>query len=328
MCEKDHSHYDSKTLKNLIAIVLTFNEELHIERCLASLKGVADEVLIVDSYSTDHTVEIAHARGAKVVQNAWVNHATQFNWALKHLAANTEWILRIDADEYLTPELRGEIQQRLPGLSLDVDGVYCGRKMKFQGKLIRFGGVFPIRVLRLLRNGRGWCEKRWADEHIKVTGKTVDFPGLLIDDNLNSLTWWTGKHNEYASREAVDLLNLEFGFMPHDSVAKLKGGKHAEVKRWLKEVVYARLPLGYRAFVYFIYRYVVRIGFLDGQEGTAFHLLQGFWYRYLVDAKIAEVKRYMTRNSVGVVEAIGKVLGVNLGDCCRENTQNEDTAVM
>jgi len=150
------------------------------------------------------------------------------------------------------------------------------------------------------------------DEHIKVAGPTADFSGELIDDNLNTLTWWTEKHNKYACREAVDLLNLEFHFMPHDSVASLRGGKQAGVKRWLKEVVYARLPRGFRAFIYFIYRYVIRLGFLDGQAGTAFHFLQGLWYRYLVDSKVTEVKRYMDEKKVSVEVAINKVLGIRV----------------
>lgn len=195
-----------------------------------------------------------------------------------------------------------------------VDGVFCSRRMTFQGRLIRFGGVFPVRVLRLFRRHRGQCENRWMDEHIKVQGPTRDFGGEIIDDNLGSLTWWTDKHNKYASREAVDLLNLEYGFMPHDSVADLRGGTQAGIKRWLKERVYARMPGGLRAFVYFVYRYVVRLGFLDGHAGTAFHFLQGFWYRYLVDAKVAEVKRYQREHRCDIAAAIEQVLSIRLGD--------------
>jgi hypothetical protein len=191
-----------------------------------------------------------------------------------------------------------------------VDGVVCGRCMTFQGRLIRVGGVFPIRILRLFRYGRGECENRWMDEHIKVTGPTVDFKDELIDDNLNSLSWWTDKHNRYASREAMDMLNLKYGFMPIDSVASLSGGSQAGVKRWIKESVYARLPGGFRAFVYFFYRYVIRLGFLDGQAGTAFHFLQGFWYRYLVDAKVAEVERYIKDKDVDIATAIAYVLEI------------------
>ena len=300
----------------LVAVVLTLNEARHLPRCLASLDGVADEMLVADCFSTDETLAIARARaqGARVVQRAWVNYATQFNWALTQLDGDTDWVLRLDADEYLTPELAAEIRGRLPGLGPEIDGAYCGRRMTFQGRLIRFGGVFPIRVLRLFRYGRGQCENRWMDEHIKVGGPTADFRGEIIDDNLNSLTWWTEKHNRYASREAVDLLNLEYGFMPRDSVAQLRGGSQAGVKRWVKEVVYARLPGGFRAFAYFFYRYVLRLGFLDGQAGTAFHFLQGFWYRYLVDAKVAEVKRTMAASGCGVEEAIERVLEIRVGE--------------
>ena len=299
---------------NVTAVILTFNEEQHLARCIASAQAVATCVVVVDCSSTDATLDIARAHGARVLQHAWVNHAAQFNWALTQLGADTEWVLRIDADEVLTPALTEEIRTRLPGIGPEIDGVYWGRRMTFQGRLIRHGGVFPVRVLRLFRHGRGQCENRWMDEHIKVAGPTADFAGEMIDDNLNSLTWWTDKHNRYASREAVDLLNLEYRFMPHDTVASLRGGKQAGVKRWLKERVYARLPGGFRAFAYFFYRYVLRLGFLDGQAGTAFHFLQGFWYRYLVDAKVVEVKRYMREHRVGMVEAIERVLGVQLGE--------------
>lgn len=298
----------------IVAVILTYNEELHLARCIASLKGVVTDVVVADCYSTDATLEIASEYGARVIQHDWVNHATQFNWALTQLDADTDWVLRIDADEFLTQELAAEIQSRLPNTGAEVEGIYFDRRMTFQGKLIQHGGVFPVSVLRLFRYGRGECENRWMDEHIKVAGPTVNFKGELIDDNLNSLTWWTDKHNKYASREAVDLLNLEYGFMPHDSVASLRGVKQASVKRWLKERIYARLPGGFRAFVYFFYRYFVRFGFLDGQAGTAFHFLQGLWYRYLVDAKVAEVKRYMAKQGVGVTDAIGQVLGVQINN--------------
>ncbi len=297
---------------NLVAVILTLNEEQHLGRCIASLAGVANSVVIADCFSTDATLAIARSHGARVIQRDWVNHAMQFNWALTQLHADTDWVLRIDADEYLTPELVAEIKACLPGIGSEIDGVYFSRRMTFQGRLIRHGGVFPIRVLRLFRHGRGECENRWMDEHVKVAGATVDLQGEMIDDNLNPLTWWTEKHNKYASREAVDLLNLEHHFMPHDSVASLRSANQAAVKRWVKEVVYARLPGGFRAFAYFFYRYVIRLGFLDGQGGTAFHFLQGFWYRYLVDAKVAEVKRYMLKKDVDVVVAMERVLGVKV----------------
>lgn len=296
----------------LTAVILTLDEERHIARCLESLVGVANRVLVVDSGSTDRTVEIAREMGAEVHENPWVNYATQMNWGIDCAHQGTDWILRLDADEVVTPGLAAEIATRLPCLPAEIDGVYVSRRMTFLGRPIRRGGIFPVRVLRLFRAGRGRCENRWMDEHILVDGATAEFVGEIVDDNRNSLTWWTQKHNAYASREVVDLLNLEHQFMPHETVADLRGGQQAGVKRWLKERVYARLPGGMRAFAYFFYRYVLRLGFLDGREGAAFHVLQGLWYRYLVDAKLHEVRLYMRSNSVDVVTAIRDVLGIDL----------------
>ncbi|WP_035515766.1 glycosyltransferase family 2 protein [Pseudohaliea rubra] len=306
----------------LTVIILTKNEARHIQRAIDSVATVADSILVIDSGSTDDTIAISERLGADVIHNPWRNYATQFNFALDHLPEETDWVLRLDADEIVTPDLAREIEATLHKLGPEAKGVYVSRRMHFLGRRIRRGGVFPIRVLRLFRHGAGRCEDRWMDEHILVDGATADLSGEIIDDNLNSLTWWTEKHNSYASREVVDLLNLEYGFMAHETVADLSGGQQAGVKRWLKERIYARLPGGFRAFVYFIYRYVVRLGFLDGKEGTAFHVLQGFWYRYLVDAKLHEVRLYMQRNDVDAGRAIRDVLGIDVESSANTNEQN------
>ena len=296
----------------LTVVILTFNETQHIARAIGSVHDIAQRIVVVDSGSTDTTCKIAADLGAQVLHNPWVNYATQLNWALDQLGDETDWVLRLDADELVMPELAAEIGGLLTTLDDDIEGVFVSRRMTFLGRPIRHGGLFPIRVLRLFRHGKGRCENRWMDEHIKVEGKTGEFHGEIVDDNLNSLSWWTEKHNSYASREVVDILNLEHGFMPHETVASLAGGQQAGVKRWLKERVYARLPGGLRAFAYFFYRYIVRLGFLDGREGRAFHILQGFWYRFLVDAKLFEVRKYMSQHGVDVVTAIDKVLGIKL----------------
>jgi glycosyltransferase involved in cell wall biosynthesis len=296
----------------ITAIILVFNEAMHIERCIKSLRGVADVILVVDCYSTDHTVAIARGLGARVLQHPWTNHATQFNWALSQLQDDTEWVLRIDADEYLTAPLITEIRKKKDRIGCAVNGIYMSRRMKFQGRLIKYGGVFPVRVLRLFRWGHGQCEDRWMDEHIKVSGPTADFKGEIIDDNLNTLTWWIDKHNNYASREAIDLLNLELKFMPRSTIADLRRGNEDGVKRWLKEEVYARLPGGVRAFAYFFYRYILRFGFLDGKEGAYFHILQAFWYRFLVDAKVNEVRQYIHNEGVEPQSAIKRVLDIEI----------------
>lgn len=296
----------------LAVVILTRDEERHVARAIGSVKDLADRILVVDSGSADRTTEIAESLGAQVRVNPWRNYATQFNWALSQLEADTEWVLRLDADETVTPDLRDQIARFLPIASVDVEGINVGRRMTFLGRSMRHGGLFPIRVLRLFRLGKGRCEDRWMDEHIKVSGTVAELPGEILDDNLNSLTWWTAKHNSYASREVVDILNLEFGFMPHDTVADLRGAGQAGVKRWIKEKVYTRLPGGLRAFGYFLYRYIIRLGFLDGREGLAFHVLQGFWYRFLVDVKVEEVRSYMRIYRVSAPVAIRDVLAIDV----------------
>ncbi len=297
----------------LTVVILTKDEERHIARALSSVAEIADCRVVVDSGSTDRTVTLAKKAGAKVFKKPWVNYATQLNWALDELPVDTEWVLRLDADEVVSAALSAEIKEKLSGLPREIEGVFVSRRMNFLGRPILWGGVFPVSVLRVFRYGCGRCENRWMDEHILVEGPTVEFEGEIIDDNMNSLTWWTEKHNAYASREVVDLLNLDYGFMTHETVADLRvGARQAGVKRWLKERVYARLPVGARAFAYFFYRYVVRLGFLDGIEGTGFHVLQGFWYRYLVDMKLHEVKEYMRHHNVDVATAIRNVLAIDV----------------
>lgn len=296
----------------LTVIILAKDEERHIGRAIESVAPIAQRVIVIDSGSSDRTIEIARDAGADVLENTWVNYSLQFNWALDQLPRDTEWVLRLDADEILTEELATEIQLQGSYIPPGVAGIYVPRRMTFLGRKIRWGGVFPVKVLRLFRAGHGRCENRWMDEHIIVDGETISFAGEILDDNRNNLTWWTQKHNAYASREVIDLLNLEYRFMAHETIADLRGVQQSNVKRWIKENLYARLPGGLRALGYFLYRYIFRLGFLDGKEGTAFHLLQGFWYRYLVDAKLWEVKSYMTSQNVDALTAIREVLGITI----------------
>lgn len=296
----------------LTVVILTLNEELHIARALTSVASIAEKCVIVDSGSTDRTVEIAQGMGAQVLANPFVTQAQQFNWVLDQLPSETDWILRLDADEIVSEALALEIAAKLDGVPGHIHGMRLSRRMNFLGQPVRRGGLFPIRLVRLLRHNHGRSEDRWMDEHIIVDGEVGDFSGEIIDDNLNSLTWWTHKHNNYASREVVEMLNLEHGFMARGEggAANHAGGTGA--KRWIKENLYGRLPGGLRALAYFLYRYVVRLGFLDTREGQMFHVLQGFWYRYLVDAKLREVQTYMKDNDTDAVAAIMEVIGIDV----------------
>lgn len=294
----------------LTVVILTKNEERHIARALASVSGITDRCVVIDSGSDDRTVELAEAQGAKVLVHPFVTQALQFNWALDQLPDDTDWIFRLDADEIVSAELAASLAQVLPGLGQDVAGASIYRRMAFLGRPIRWGGVFPVRITRVFRHRRGKSEDRWMDEHILLDGREVRLGGELLDDNLKPLGQWIDKHNAYASREVVEILDAEFDFLGRKTHVSPDG--QAGLKRWLKEKVYARLPGGLRAFVYFFYRYIVRFGFLDGKEGTAFHMLQGFWYRYLVDIKLYETKAYMRRHNVSVDVAIRDVLGIEI----------------
>ena len=280
-------------MNSISTIILTFNEEKHIERCIKNAKQFSKDIYLVDSFSSDNTVAIAKELGAKVYQNKWENnYAKQFNWGLENLPITTEWVFRLDADEYLMPELIQEINQKLPSLDGIVSGVVFERKMYFLDTLMD-KGMLQMNMLRLFKYEHGFCEERWMDEHIVLTqGKSIQFDGYFVDHNLNPLGWWIQKHNNYAIREAVDLLNLEYQFI----VPKTEQGKQYEMSsdaqsKREKKKKYAKLPLFWRSFIYFVYRYIFKLGFTQGKEGFLWHFLQGWWYRTLVDAKVYEVKK-------------------------------------
>jgi glycosyltransferase involved in cell wall biosynthesis len=278
---------------SITTIILTYNEERHIARCIKNAQQFSSEIFLVDSFSSDKTVEIAEALGAKVYQNKWENnYAKQFNWGLDNLPITKDWVFRLDADEYLTPNLIQVINSKLPELSKTISGVVFERKMYFLDTLME-RGMLQMNMLRLFRYKHGFCEERWMDEHIVLTqGKSTQFEGYFVDHNQNSLGWWTQKHNNYASREAIDLLNLEYNFIaPKTEQAKAyELSADAQSKRDKKKK-YANMPLFWRAFIYFVYRYFFKLGFTQGKEGFLWHFLQGWWYRSLVDAKIYEVKK-------------------------------------
>lgn len=280
-------------MHTISTIILTYNEERHIARCIKNAQRFSDTIFLVDSFSTDKTLEIAKSLGAEVYQNKWENnYAKQFNWGLENLPIQTEWVFRLDADEYLRDDLIDEIDQKLPSIANHISGIVFERKMFFLNTLMT-KGMLQMNMLRLFRYQHGFCEERWMDEHIILTqGKSVNFNGYFVDHNLNPLGWWIQKHNKYAIREAVDLLNLEYQLITPKSEGALQFELSAEAEsKRKKKKKYADLPLFWRSFVYFLYRYFFKLGFVQGKEGFLWHFLQGWWYRTLVDAKIYEVKK-------------------------------------
>jgi glycosyltransferase involved in cell wall biosynthesis len=296
---------------DLTIIILTYNESKHLTRCLQSIQYLAKRIVVVDCYSTDDTVNLAKSAGAEVLRNDWVNHSVQVNWALDNISIDTQWVMRLDADEVVTPELADALLLELQVMPEDVVGLTVNRQIHFLGRWIKHGGIYPLRMLRLWRKGYARCENRWMDEHMVVQqGRTYHIDSDIADINLNSLTWWTDKHNRYASREAVDLLmhkNRKF----IDNM-DLSLNTQARTKRWIKLKIYSRLPISTRSLLYFFYRYVFRLGFLDGWQGLVFHVLQGFWYRFLVDVKVAEVKCFMMENGTSLNEAMEQVLDIKV----------------
>lgn len=278
---------------SIAAVILTKDEEKHIERCINSLKGVCDEIIVVDSFSTDRTCDIAEAMGAKVYKNPWKNYATQFNYGVYNCNIKSAWIWRIDADEFLEGNIGIAVKKALKECNDDVNGVYIRKRIDFIGKPLLHGGWYPSYHLKIFRNGHGDCENRWMDEHIRIfDGTTITVEdGNQVDANLNSLTWWTQKHNGYATREMVDMLMMEYGLdVKAQEVVPKFFGTEEQRKRWLK-MKYVKFPLFIRPFINFFLRYILKAGFLDGKEGFIWHILQGFWYRMLVDAKIFELKK-------------------------------------
>jgi glycosyltransferase involved in cell wall biosynthesis len=297
-------------MNDLSVVILTFNESLHIKRCIESLKIITNNIYIVDSFSTDDTVSIAESLGVKVYQNKWVNYARQYQWGLDNCPINTEWVMRMDADEFILPALANELNIKLKLLDNDISGVFIKRRVNFMGRWIQYGSYYPIWLLRVWRYNQGKIEERWMDEHIKLSsGHTVYFDHDLVDDNLNDLTWWTNKHNNYATREAIDILNTIYCFKSYDEVEPNLFGTQEQRKRKFKHL-YARMPLFLRPCIYFIWRFIIKLGFLDGKEGFIWHFLQGFWYRFLVDAKINEIYSKAGKDKESIEKFLRDELGV------------------
>ncbi len=275
-------------MQDISAFIITFNEERHIGRAIENARRYARRVYVLDSFSDDRTCEIAESLGARVYRRKFTYHADQLNWGLDNIPFETEWIWRQDADEYLTDALIDEIDAALAVAAADVCGFTARRQIKFLGRAVTHG-VMSVEILRLFRRGRARFEDKRMDEHAYVVGGRVGrLSGVFYDDSLLSLSEWTQKHNAYATKEASDLLCAEYGVRPIAPVLGI-GARSEAVRR--NKMRYARLPLFWRPLLLFAYRYFLRGGFLDGKEGFLWHILQGFWYRTLADAKVYEVKK-------------------------------------
>ena len=278
-------------MTDIAVIILTKDEKLHIGRCLERIAALSPrQVFVVDCFSTDGTQRIVEEWQndktgqthfiISVAEHEWPGlYAVQFNWALDNLPIETKWVLRLDADEYLTPETVERLKEELPKLPDDVSGLTLELKRRVMGGEIRHG-TNGIRLLRIFKHGIGRCEERAMDEHIVLSeGRCIDFNGTFYDDNLNTFEWWQEKHRGYAKREAMDAISL------FNNPERLKNPSATDRKK----IKYYKLPRYFRAIAYFCIRYFLKLGFLDGLAGFRWHFWQGLWYRWIVDREIGRV---------------------------------------
>ena len=275
---------------DLTVIILTFNEEKNIERAISSVKNIAQRIVVVDSGSTDKTVEISKELGADVYFHEWTNYSTQFNQGLENTNIDTKWVLRLDADEYVSSELSDEINSVLPSHDdSETNGFELRTRIMFFGRWIKHGGTYPLIIPRIFKYGYGHIEARNMDEHTIIDGPVIRLRNDLIHYDFKGLYEWIDKYNKYSAREALDYFDRNN--VSDDQIKKKFFGSQRKRKRFLKNGVYYSIPKFWRAWFYYIYRYYFCLGFLDGKEGKIFCFLQAYWYRFLVDAKIFEKER-------------------------------------
>ncbi len=278
----------------LTVLITTRDEETNLPRTLAAIAGWADQVCVIDSESSDATVEIARRHGAEVTSLAYEHGRIIpwiFQWGLDNLPLRNEWVLLLEADQLVTPELRGEIAAVLArGDEVREAGFYLRRRQIFRGKPIRFGGYGGKRMLKLFRRGQGELDPVEQDTRVYVRGAVGNLRGALEEHNRkeDEILFYLGKHLRYAEAFAREehrrrSEGLEF------KIAGRPLGTPDERIVWQKRLWY-RLPLFARPFLYFVYRYVVLLGFLDGRNGFLFHFLQAFWFRLVVDVRLAELR--------------------------------------
>jgi glycosyltransferase involved in cell wall biosynthesis len=277
----------------ITALILTFNEELNLEACLQSLAGWTKSIWIVDSLSTDRTFEIAKRNGAIVIEHQFESHQKQWKWALEQIPGLEDWILALDADQRITPELRNELGDLFKsGEGPDAHGLYIKRRQIFRGTWIKHGGYYPKYLLKLFRRSRvSFDELDLVDHHFYIAGPTAKLKHDLIEDNVkeNDITFWVDKHTRYAARMAEEeMRRRENG--RKTPIAPRFFGTPDQRSLWMKSL-WSRCPLYVRPVLYFHYRYFLQKGFLDGKQGFIFHFVQGFWFRLLVDIKIEEMTK-------------------------------------
>ena len=270
---------------SLSVLIPTRDEARNIVECLEAV-GFADELIVFDSHSTDDTLELARAAGARIVQREFDVFSTHKNWALDNIEFAHEWILIVDADERVTPMLAAEIARVIgdPGAA---DGYYIARQNIFQGKWIRHAGMYPDWQLRLFRRGRARYEDRIVHEHMRVDGETGFLKNHFIHHDFKGIERYFERHNHYTSLEAVEVHRMLHALPGSDRViAGSLSARGPQRRRAVKHFAYRHLPG--RALLLFFYMYVWRLGFLDGRIGFRYCLIRAF-HEYQISLKLIEL---------------------------------------
>jgi len=268
---------------DVTVIILTFNEGPNLQQALDSVKGWAREVFVVDSFSADDTVDIALSRAddsVQVVQHEFENYAKQWNWALSHLPIKGEWTLKLDADEYVPPEFKSEVNTCIQNNAADLNGIYFRHRLFFLNSPLSYGGFSSTYILRLWRTGKAVFEKRPVNEHALVSGQTTKISSCIDHKNHKSISDWVDKHNRYSDLEAQSFLAGN----TTGEIAPRLWGRPEERRMWLRKMYYL---IPGRTIFYFFYRYILRLGFLDGKAGLSYCILHST-YRQWIEMKIKE----------------------------------------
>ncbi|MGE0256455.1 MAG: glycosyltransferase family 2 protein [Alphaproteobacteria bacterium] len=266
-------------------VIPTRNEERNLAACLAGLEFAAERV-VFDSHSDDATLDIARAAGARVVQRHFDVFSRHKNWALDNIDFAHDWILLVDADERVTPELAAEIAAVVRGGGPEA-GWYIARKNIFQGRWIRHAGMYPDWQLRLVRRGRARYEDRIVHEYMVADGPTGFLKTPFVHHDYKGIERYIDRHNHYSSLEAVEIHRLLAGRAGASAFAGRLAGSGPERRRALKLLAYRHLPA--RALILFFYMYVLRFGFLDGRIGFRYCLLRSI-YEYQIALKLIELR--------------------------------------
>jgi glycosyltransferase involved in cell wall biosynthesis len=272
----------TEAMSDISTIIPTLDEELHVGRAVSSAVSLGS-VFVLDAASTDRTKELAQEAGATVVEHAWSGYATQKNWALANLGIETEWVLFLDADEYVSPELREEIASATS--SGEFDGYYIPRQNIFLGRLLRHAWWYPDYQLRLFRAAKGRYEDRLVHEHVLLDGDAGFLKQPIMHENLKGIDAFVERHLRYAAFEAAEMLRFHSGEMGDQRPGRFFGS-WPERRRALKLPVWYRLPG--RPAIRFLWMYLLKRGFLDGKQGRIYCELIAA-HEALINAKLLEL---------------------------------------